>query len=107
VKPGQWFQVDTQTHSLEVAISGLGIAMARRPIVNDYLSRGDLVAPFGIAHSTGYSYYLVTDPSARKRKAVEGFRDYILSQYLCGTTVIVRRKPADDEKRRRPCTTFS
>jgi LysR family glycine cleavage system transcriptional activator len=79
LKPDRWLQVDTQTHGLDAARSGLGIAMARRPIVNDSLARGEVVAPFAITHSTGYGYYLVTDPSARKRQCVEDFRDWILS----------------------------
>lgn len=80
LKPDQWLQVDTQTHGLDAARSGLGVAMARRPVVNDSLARGELVAPFEITYSTGYSYYLVTDPSARRRRFVEDFREWILSE---------------------------
>ena len=43
---------------LQVAESGHGLAMGRRPVVDDRLSRGTLVAPFGGPNPTGAAYYL-------------------------------------------------
>jgi LysR family glycine cleavage system transcriptional activator len=44
--------------ALQVAESGHGLALGRRPMVDDRLSRGILVAPFGAGDPTGAAYYL-------------------------------------------------
>lgn len=43
---------------LQVAESGHGLAMGRRPLVDDRLARGTLIAPFGSGDPTGAAYYL-------------------------------------------------
>ena len=49
---------DAIEQALQVAESGHGLAMGRRPVVDDWLARGRLVAPFGTADPTGAAYYL-------------------------------------------------
>jgi LysR family glycine cleavage system transcriptional activator len=44
--------------ALRVAESGHGLAIGRRPMVDDRLARGTLVAPFGAGDPTGAAYYL-------------------------------------------------
>jgi LysR family glycine cleavage system transcriptional activator len=44
--------------ALQVAESGPGLAIGRRPMVDDRLVRGTLVAPFGGGDPTGAAYYL-------------------------------------------------
>ena len=44
--------------ALQVAESGHGLAIGRRPLVDDRLARGTLVAPFGAGDPTGAAYYL-------------------------------------------------
>jgi LysR family glycine cleavage system transcriptional activator len=44
--------------ALLVAESGHGLALGRRPLVDDRLGRGTLVAPFGAGDPTGAAYYL-------------------------------------------------
>ena len=41
-----------------VVDGGHGLAMGRRPVVDDWLTRGRLIAPFGDADPTGAAYYL-------------------------------------------------
>lgn len=57
---------------LQVAESGHGMAMGRRPTVDSWLERGRLVAPFGGASPTGAAYYLCrptgTTPTAAGRR---------------------------------------
>jgi DNA-binding transcriptional LysR family regulator len=45
--------------SIEAAISGLGVAIGPRPLVDDDLEAGRLVAPFGFTPS-GFGYYLLS-----------------------------------------------
>lgn len=50
--------MDAMEQALQVAESGHGLALGRRPLVDDRLTRGVLVAPFGAADPTGAAYYL-------------------------------------------------
>ena len=50
--------MDAMEQALQVAESGHGLALGRRPLVDDRLARGTLVAPFGAADPTGAAYYL-------------------------------------------------
>ena len=64
--------LDAMEQVLGVAESGHGLAMGRRPVVDDWLARGRLVAPFGEADPTGAAYYLCrpagTMPTAAGRR---------------------------------------
>lgn len=52
--------LDAMEQALQVAESGHGLAMGRRPVVDDRLARGALIAPFGGPDPTGAAYYLCT-----------------------------------------------
>lgn len=64
--------MDAQEQALQVAEGGHGLALGRRPMADDRLARGALIAPFGDADPTGAAYYLcrTTDmpPTAASRK---------------------------------------
>ncbi len=51
-------ELDGMEQALQVAESGHGLALGRRPLVDDRLARGTLVAPFGGGDPTGAAYYL-------------------------------------------------
>ena len=66
--------LDAAEQALQVAAAGHGLAMGRRPLVDDWLDSGRLVAPFGDAGPTGAAYYLcrpagATDTAAARRVA--------------------------------------
>ena len=50
--------LDSSEQVLQVAEGGHGLAMGRRPMVDDRLARGTLIAPFGGPDPTGAAYYL-------------------------------------------------
>ena len=60
---GDLIALDAMEQTLQVAESGHGLAMGRRPVVDGWLEQGRLVAPFGGAEATGAAYYLCR-PSA-------------------------------------------
>lgn len=64
--------MDAQEQALHVAEGGHGLALGRRPMVDDRLARGTLIAPFGDADPTGAAYYLCrpadTPPTAAARR---------------------------------------
>jgi LysR family glycine cleavage system transcriptional activator len=51
-------ELEGTEEALLVAESGHGLAIGRRPLVDDRLARGTLVAPFGAGDPTGAAYYL-------------------------------------------------
>ena len=61
--PSDVVMLDAPEQALEVAESGNGLAMGRRPIVDRWMERGRLVTPFGGAGLSGAAYYLCR-PSA-------------------------------------------
>lgn len=50
--------MDSMEQALQVAEAGHGLALGRRPLIDDRLARGVLIAPFGDADPTGAAYYL-------------------------------------------------
>ncbi len=70
---GEPITLDVQEQALQLAANGHGLAMGRRPVVDDWLDKGRLIAPFGAADPTGAAYYLCkpTDvvPTAAARHA--------------------------------------
>ena len=56
--------LDAMEQALQVAESGHGLAMGRRPVVDRWLEQGRLVAPFGAADPTGAAYYLCRPAAA-------------------------------------------
>lgn len=55
---GDLITLDVQEQALQLAENGHGLAMGRRPVVDDWLEKGRLIAPFGTVDATGASYYL-------------------------------------------------
>ncbi|MEM7749318.1 MAG: LysR substrate-binding domain-containing protein [Pseudomonadota bacterium] len=50
--------LDVQEQALQLAENGYGLAMGRRPVVDDWLAKKRVIAPFGGANPTGAAYYL-------------------------------------------------
>ncbi len=71
--------LDATEQVLQVAESGHGMAMGRRPVVDGRLARGTLVAPFGGANPTGAAYYLCSPteltPTAAARRLARWLRE--------------------------------
>lgn len=55
---GDSITLDAMEQTLQLAENGHGLAMGRRPVVDDWLESGRLIAPFGEADPTGAAYYL-------------------------------------------------
>jgi LysR family glycine cleavage system transcriptional activator len=61
---------------LQAGLAGAGLIMGRRPMIDEFLRRGELIAPFGTDAPPGASYYLVWPkdrPPAAKARAVMGW----------------------------------
>jgi LysR family glycine cleavage system transcriptional activator len=66
--------------SLEAASQKLGVALALRPLVNDDIASGRLIAPFDIEVKPVGSYYLVCPEVIAERPAVATFRKWLLEK---------------------------
>jgi len=55
---GDSITLEAMEQALQLAESGHGLAMGRRPVVDDWLKKRRLVAPFGTGALTGAAYYL-------------------------------------------------
>ena len=66
--------------SMQAAVRGQGIVLARTPLLKDFLERGELVTPFPIAMRSRYRYFLVTNRLTREEPHVRAFCEWILHQ---------------------------
>lgn len=48
--------------SIEAAVVGLGVALARVSLVTDHLTQGTLISPLPLTTATAFAYYLVAPP---------------------------------------------
>ncbi len=62
------------------ALDGLGVALASKPLVANAIAQGRLVAPFDIAVSQNFAYYLLVPDVWAHRPAVQAFRTWLLDE---------------------------
>jgi LysR family transcriptional regulator, glycine cleavage system transcriptional activator len=72
-------RVDTVQMAFEAAARGLGIVLGRRPLVDDDIASGRLVALEGHAIPSGSSYWLVTAQADFQKPEVKHFRRWLLA----------------------------
>ena len=77
-------RVDTIEMSMEAAAQGLGIALGRKPLVDEELAHGRLVEAGPVVRANT-SYWLVGSPHAFERPETKLFRRWLLSEF--GTAV--------------------
>ena len=75
---GRRIDLDSRTLVLRAAADGLGVAMGRRPFINDDLASGRLIAPFQPHLKSGLSYYLVCPQHTAKQPKIACFRQWLL-----------------------------
>ena len=86
------------------ALAGQGVAMGRRPLIDELLRKRALVAPLQDAMSTQRAYGLVVDAAARRRPAVRAFEQWLLDQAAFETASAARALSARGRTRRRPAS---
>jgi len=65
---------------ITAALAGQGVAMGRRPVIDELLRRRRLVAPFDRDLQTQRTYVLVVDPAAATRPAVRALQAWLVEQ---------------------------
>ena len=66
--------------SINAAVLGLGVALARLSLVADLLGSGTLVCPLPLATPTAFSYYLVGLPETAKLAKIVRFRRWLRAE---------------------------
>lgn len=72
--------------AIAAAVAGQGMALGRRPLIDELLARGSLVAPLGDEIATMRGYYLVLEPSAARRPAVRALEAWLVEQARLSTS---------------------
>jgi LysR family transcriptional regulator, glycine cleavage system transcriptional activator len=67
-------------HAINAAVSGMGAALGRRPMIIKDLQEGRLVAPFKIAIETQARFRFLCLPGAEERPQIAAFRDWFLAE---------------------------
>ena len=62
---------------LRAALAGLGVALGRRPLVDDMLAEGSLSVIADAVLDEGCHYWFVCPPETLRRPAVRAFRDWL------------------------------
>jgi len=66
--------------TIEAAIAGMGVAIARRTLLNDELERGTLIVPFGLAVPNHKRYVLLYAPGALNHPGVRAVHDWLVEE---------------------------
>ncbi|MBF8224428.1 LysR substrate-binding domain-containing protein [Halomonas sp. 328] len=66
--------------TMEAAIAGMGVAIARRTLITDELKTGALIAPFSERVATGKQYGIVYSPGALDDRRVAAVHDWLVEE---------------------------
>lgn len=80
LEPRSWLTFSSYNEVVAAAVSGQGVALGRRPLLDGLLRSKQLVAPFGGARDTAHAYFVITDPAARARPAVRALEHWLHEQ---------------------------
>lgn len=80
IEPAALLTFNTYDTAIAAAISGQGVVLGRRPIIDSLLRSKALVAPFKGLWSMERGYALVMSAAARRRPAAMALHDWLLAQ---------------------------
>lgn len=66
--------------SMQAAVRGQGVVLARTALLADFVARGELVTPVPITMRSRYRYFLVTHPETREAPHVRAFCEWLLRE---------------------------
>jgi LysR family transcriptional regulator, glycine cleavage system transcriptional activator len=80
IDPQRGHGFESSDLALHAAVEGMGIALGRRPLVDEALESGELIAPLPMEISSEYHYYFVCPESHLQQRNVKLFHDWLLDQ---------------------------
>ena len=66
--------------TIEAAIAGIGVAIARRTLLNDELERGTLIIPFGVPVSNHKRYVVLYLPGGLNQPGARAVHDWLVEE---------------------------
>lgn len=88
---------------ITAALDGQGVAMGRRPVIDELLRRRRLVAPLDQDLQTQRTYVLVVDPAAATRPAVRALQAWLIAEaHAAVPEALVPARQAAPAARRAP-----
>jgi LysR family glycine cleavage system transcriptional activator len=100
-------RVDTMQMAADAAIRGFGVALGRRPLIDDDIESGRLVPLLDEALPSGNGYWLVTGQADFQKPEVKLFKRWILSEFGAEAERKPARSPARAAAEPRPNATRS
>jgi DNA-binding transcriptional LysR family regulator len=92
LRPASTLSFSNYDEAITAALSGQGVALGRRPLVDSLLKSGKLVAPFKSAVASPRAYVLIIEAGARSRPEVRAFERWLLAQARTGSVGTRRRE---------------
>jgi len=86
LRPAAKLSFSNYDEAITAALTGQGVALGRRPLIDSLLKSRKLVAPFKEKIASPRAYFLLVAPGARAKPAVQALERWLLEQ--------VRGKPA-------------
>jgi LysR family glycine cleavage system transcriptional activator len=82
LQPQRWMYFNFTYQQIQAALTGQAAALGRLPMVQEHLTRGELIEPFGPEGRlpSPYAYWLVAPPAARARPEVQAFVEWVQAQ---------------------------
>ncbi|MBL8771576.1 MAG: LysR family transcriptional regulator [Phenylobacterium sp.] len=75
--PHHGLRFDTIQLATTAALQGMGVVIGRRPLVDNFLTSGALVAPFDIEVTSRIAYWLVYSPAMASTPRLQAFRTWL------------------------------
>jgi len=80
LQPASMLTFNSYADAIGAALSGQGVALGRRPLVDELLRARRLVAPFKDKGASTHGYFLLVEESARARPGVSELELWVLEQ---------------------------
>lgn len=80
LEPAATLSFNGYNEVIAAALAGQGVALGRRPLIDAYIRRRELVTPFRDVTASQRAYFLVVEPSARARPAVRALEAWLREQ---------------------------
>jgi DNA-binding transcriptional LysR family regulator len=80
LKPAGALHFNHYDQLIQAAIAGEGVALGRAPLIERWLTRRELIAPFRGRMAVGRKYFVIVAPAARERPQVQRFVEWLLGE---------------------------
>ena len=84
LKPASVLHFSAYDQLIQAAVNGQGVALGRKPLVDDLIAQRRLVAPFSGSVVSPRSYFVFRSLASRRKPEVQQFIDWLLAEAAAG-----------------------